>query len=231
MMLDSTDHLARLLDRVSHRLSMQEFKDGISDFWEREIAERKLLPQINFKKGPCKKLMDEVMSVFLFLKLKNINTGFIRFPLNNKIPDCFLWQADSEVPQGIEVTIAQRRARFHLMREIVEKGSGRGFVDLQDDAGAHEFERALESEPECYTTEQALNSTKRAISLCLNKKNHSKYASMDLLIQGPLSVSTLPRERWRAIKGDLIEAAKSMPFRGIHVIGDDSEQPIGFRIK
>jgi len=141
-----------------------------------------------------------------------------------------LWGTDGK-PRGVEVTIAQGRARYHLANELVKNGTGRGFTELQDDDSAENFVKTFQEEPAGYTTDIALASTTKAIRLCLSKKNDGKYDGMDLLIQGPLNVMTLPRERWTAIKDDLIAAAKDMPFREIYVIGDSSRRPICFQIK
>ena len=225
------DELNTLLDRVSHKLTIAEFRREISCFWRRELRQRKYLDQIRFSRGACKKFMDEIVPVAQFIAWKKIKSKFIQFPLDNKVPDCFLWENGGKASQGIEVTIAQGRARFYLMQEAVGHGTGRGFLELQDDDSVEEFDRAFEREPDGYTTDQALHSVKSAIRLCLKNKNHPKYASMDLLIQGPINVATLPRERWRAIRSDLVNAAECMPFREIYVIGDGSRNPICLRIK
>jgi hypothetical protein len=231
MIEDPGDALTLLFDRISRKLSIAEFKVEFSRFWKKELAERNYLSEIRFSRARCKKLMDEVKPVANFLKWKKLRNGFFQFPLNDQIPDWFLWVEGSVQPQRIEVTIAQGRARFYLMRELVERGTGRGFVELQDNENVTDFDSVFEREADGYTTDQALASTKKAIELCLMRKNDEKYASMDLLIEGPLNVATLPRERWKAIRTDLINAARGMPFREIYVIGDGSKHPICFRIK
>jgi len=81
---------------------------------------------------------------------------------------------------------------------------------------------------------RSLEAVREAVKIAMKKKDDAKYAGMILLILAPLRRSTLRPERWELIKGDLSKAAVGMPFREIHVIGDvedDTDQPIGFRIK
>jgi hypothetical protein len=49
------------------------------------------------------------------------------------------------------------------------------------------------------------------------------------LIEAPLL--SLPEERWSHIHDGLRAAASALPFRQIHIIGDQDRQPSGFRIK
>ncbi len=226
-----TDELDQLLDRVSCKLSIQDFNRELSRFWTRELRQRKHLHEIRFSRGRCKKLMDEIQPVAKFLRWKRITSGHIRFQLDNRVPDCIVWKKGESTAQGIEVTVAQGKARFYMTRELAAVGLGRGFMELQDDAEIEQFEGAFNREADGYTTDQALDSLKAAIKLCLQNKNDRKYGGLSLLIHGPLNVMILPRQRWSAMKGDLIEAAKDMPFREIHVIGDGSKNPICFQIK
>ena len=228
----STDTIDRLLNRVSKKLTIAEFKNEIALFWKKEVVDRLLLQPIRFKEGKCKKFMDEIMPIFRFIQHQGMKNGYVRFPLDNKIPDCLLWYSDSPEPRPVEVTIAKGKARHLLMRELVENGSGRGFVDIQDNADPRDVRAAIRRERACYTTEEALDSTRRALLLGLVKKNDIKYCGMDLLIQAPLNVATLPSKRWDDLITDAVkDTAGRMPFRRIDVIGDDTENLIGFRIK
>ena len=91
----------------------------------------------------------------------------------------------------------------------------------------------MDNQEKMYETNEVLEAVREAIKISMKKKDDAKYAGMDLLISAPLRRSTLPAERWELIKGDLSKAAVGMPFREIYVIGDedDTDQPIGFRIK
>jgi hypothetical protein len=69
----------------------------------------------------------------------------------------------------------------------------------------------------------------QGIKQCLSKKNDPKFAGHDLLIEAPLLC--LPKERWGLIEDDLRSAAQPLPFREIHIIGDQTKSLFGFRIK
>jgi hypothetical protein len=123
-----------------------------------------------------KKLRDEVMPVWNFLKFKNIEMGRIRFPLDNSVPDCWLLNDHSD-DFGIEVTIERGREQYHLMKEIIQTGNGRGFIGIQDDAPQNQFDDRMSNSPTAYTSQEILDDTKDGILCCLSKKNNSKYRS------------------------------------------------------
>jgi hypothetical protein len=81
-----------------------------------------------------KKLADEVAPVSRFLWFQGVESGRIRFPLDNHPPDCWLWREGGDNPDQIEVTVAQARERYHLANELVNTGQGRGFIGISDDA-------------------------------------------------------------------------------------------------
>jgi hypothetical protein len=116
-----------------------------------------------------------------------------------------------------------------LGQELNEKQVGRGFLGLPDDAPPAAFAERLARPRVMYSTEDALTVIGNGIKRCLIKKNHPKYADHDLLIEAPLR--SLPRERWSHIEDILRSAASAMPFRQIHVIGNQDTEPFGFRIK
>lgn len=176
-----------------------------------------------------KKLADEVTPVSRFLRFRKIHVGRVRFPLNDNPPDAWLWQDDKAKPTGIEVTIAQGRERFHLARELVRKGMGRGFIGLSDDAPSAEFDRAVSRQRIMYTSARALTAIGDGICRCLLEKNKPGYAGYTLLIQAPLR--SLPYERWEAIKPELRASAANLPFREVHVIGNAEDAPWGFQLK
>lgn len=180
-------------------------------------------------KHSWKKLRDEIVPVSNFLGFNGVKADRIRFPLDNHTPDCWLI-ADNGSNQGIEVTIERGREKYHLATELNRKDIGRGFIGTQDDEPQSVFDRRMSIPRTMYSSKQALEATKQGILRCLSRKNHRKYEEVFyLLIQAHLN--TLPHDRWNAIKEELIEAAKDLPFQEIHVIGDPGHEEWGFQIK
>jgi hypothetical protein len=180
-------------------------------------------------KKPWKKLRDEITPVARFLEFGNIEVDRVRFPLDNKTPDCWLIIDNGEYI-GIEVTIERGREQFHLATELNKNGMGRGFIGIQDDASQTDFDRRMSNPHTMFTSDHALESTKEGILRCLSKKNAHRYENIYfLLIQAHLLV--LPKERWSIIAGELSQVAKDLPFQEVHIIGDIDEEPWGFQIK
>jgi len=180
-------------------------------------------------KKPWKKLRDEIVPISSFLEFYNVEANRIRFPLDNKTPDC--WLLNDKVPNlGIEVTIERGREQYHLATELNNTGVGRGFIGMQDDASKTDFDNRMSNARIMFTSEQALEAMKAGILRCLARKNDPKYKDVScLLIQAHLI--SLPKEHWCAIKEELSEVAKSLHFQNIYVIGDTHEKPWGFQIK
>ncbi len=187
------------------------------------------LKDYRLSKPPWKKLSDEVIPASRFLRFLGIESGRIRFPLNDHPPDAWLWQGSGNDRVGIEVTIAQATERFHLAKELVTTGQGRGFIGVSDDAPPTEFDRVLSRPRVMYSTGHALSAVRGGIRRCLSRKNELKFAGFILLIQAPLR--SLPHERWDAIRDDLCAAAAPLPFREVYVISNAGQTPWGFQIK
>lgn len=151
------------------------------------------------------------------------------FPLDNSTPDCWLLMNNGE-HRGVEVTIERGRERYHLTKEMNKNGIGRGFIGMQDDAPQADFDHRMSNPRSLYSSGQALEETKAGILRCLSRKNDQKYDKVFyLLIQAHLS--TLPKQRWAAIKEELSQKATNLPFEGVHIIGNADEEPWGFQIK
>ena len=113
---------------------------------------------------------------------------------------------------------------------MIDTGLGRGFIGVQDNASKADFDRKMSGSRVMYSPEHALEATKNGILSCLKKKNKSKYENVHfLLIKADLS--TLPKERWSAIRDELVSDAAELPFKEVHVIGNTDEEPWGFQIK
>ncbi len=180
-------------------------------------------------RAPWKKLSDEISPIDRFLRLSSIEAGRIRFPLNDKAPDAWLWRRTQTDPVGIEATIAQGRERYHLAEELVTNGVGRGFIGVPDDAPQKWFDIAMSQERTMHATGQLLSAISSGIRRCLLRKNDPRFAGYILVIQAPLD--SLPPQRWDQKKDELREAAASLSFSEIHVISEAGTSPWGFQIK
>ncbi len=222
--------LNELFTRISaeNGMSVADFQVELRGLFERPRSADDL-SDYRLSRSPWKKLADEVTPVSRFLRFYGVESGQIRFPLDSHPPDCWLWKDGGNDPVGIEVTIAQATERYHLAKELVDTGQGRGFIGVSDDAPRVDFDRAMSRQRVMYPTGQALSAIRGGILRCLSRKDKPKFAGFDLLIQAPLR--SLPRERWEAIKGDLCAAAAMLPFREVYVIGNADERPWGFQIK
>ena len=180
-------------------------------------------------KSPWKKLSDEICPVMRFLMANKMTDGVVSFPLNDQIPDCWYLPATSQDRIGIEVTIALGRERIELGRELVEKGIGRGFIGLQDDAPKASFEKSLSRQRVMYSTDHAISETKKAIISCLSMKNKQQYEGMILIVQAPLR--SLPVERWEGMAQNLTIEAAPLPFKEIYLIGNSDTRPQTYKLK
>ncbi|WP_377829260.1 hypothetical protein ACFKHW_03985 [Bradyrhizobium lupini] len=229
MLLPSPDtSLGHLYARLSNWIALDDFEQALADYFKgpRSKAE---LADYRAKRGAVKKLRDEVVPVLHHLKFAKAR-GEIRFELNSDVPDCWLRGASGAVPQGLEITVAQSREQQRLGQLMNQtKGMVPGYLGLADDDPEALYRERLARGRIMHSTEGALTVIGNGIKSCLRKKNHSKYTGHDLLIEAPLL--SVPNERWIRIEDDLRTAASAMPFRKIHVIGDQDRSPFGFRIK
>lgn len=228
MKLPSPDTpLGLLFARLADWNSISEFEQAMQSYFvgKRSQAE---IADFRAKRGASKTLRDEITPVLHHLKFIKAK-GEVKFALNNTVPDCWLREGREARPQGLEITVAQSREQYHLGRELNEKPMGRGFLGLPDDASSKAFSERLARPRVMYSSESALRVIGNGIKSCLKKKTDPKYEGFDLLIEAPLR--SLPNERWSRIEDELRFSASKMPFREIHVIGNQDTEPFGFRIK
>lgn len=203
-------------DRLATLFAKERSKDDLNDY--------------RLGRGSWKKLRDEIVPVSHFLQFQHIESGWIRFPLDNSTPDCWLSNDDGD-SFGIEVTIERGREQYHLKKEMIEAGQGRGFIGIQDDAPQSTFNDRMSNPRVMYSSEQALDAVKAGIIRCLSRKNDAdKYKGVFyLLIEAGLR--SLPKERWSTITEELAQESTNLPFQEIHIIGDADSEPWGFQIK
>ena len=209
-------------------ISVSELQDRLANYFG--------LPMIQddrdgymLSRRPWKKLRDEIVVLSDFFHFRGIHDGRVRFPLNDHPPDAVYWSVDASTPINIEVTIAQGRARYEMAKELVTRGLGRGFVDLQDNAPQSEFDDEFSQSRRMHNTEQALNTVGEAIKICLSKKNRPEFKEFVLVVRAGLSA--LPHERWSAIFDDLRKDTATTPFGEVWIVGDDDQRRKGFQIK
>jgi hypothetical protein len=204
-------------------------QDSLADLFSRPRSDADI-NSYRLSAGLWKKLADEVVPVSKFLRAFSIGQQRVRFPLNDKPPDAWLWHQGSHDPIGIEVTIAQARERFHLARELIGSRMGRGFIGVADDAPQASFDRAMSRQRVMFSTPQALEAVGSGILRALTRKNDpTKYAGFTLVVVAPLF--SLPRERWTAIVPRLKLAAARLPFHSVYVLSNASENLWGIQIK
>lgn len=187
------------------------------------------LQSYRLSRAPWKKLADEISPVSRFLLWKGYTAGRVSFPLNNEPPDCWLFPVDGSEPEGIEVTIAQARERFHLAKELISKLWGRGFIGVSDDAPQEKFDLAMSRQRTMHSTDHVVSSVSDGILRCISRKNRPAYAGLTVLIQAPLS--SLPTDRREMVRDRVIAALEDVPFGKLFVIGNADEPPYGFQLK
>jgi hypothetical protein len=219
--------LALLYARLADWNSIVDFEQAMHNYFSGKRSQAEIA-DFRTKRGASKVLRDEVSPVLHHLRFVKAK-GEVKFALNNTVPDCWLREDPNGKPQGLEVTVAQSREQHHLGRELNEKRMSRGFLGLPDSASSKAFSDRLARPRVMYSTGSALEVIGNGIKSCLRKKVDAKYAGFDLLVEAPLQ--NVQNERWNKIKDDLRSAASEMPFREIHVIGNQDTEPFGFRIK
>ena len=209
-------------------VGIDDFQNELEFLFSKDRSDQDL-NDYRLGRGVWKKLRDEITPVSRFLKFYSPDMDHVRFPLDDKIPDCWLLK-DGSKDVGIEVTIERGRERYHRTKEMNETGIGRGFIGVQDDEEQEAFDRHMARPRIMYTTEQALNAVEQGILRCLSRKNDSKYEGVHyLLIQTDLSI--LSPKNWETIKKELTQETVSLPFQEVHVIGSADEKPYGFQLK
>jgi hypothetical protein len=224
----ATDTILGLLySRLANWNSISDFEQAMQDYFSGKRSQAEIA-DFRTKRATSKVLRDEVSPVLHHLRFVKAK-GEVKFAFDNTVPDCWLREDPNAKPRGLEVTVAQSREQHYLGTELNEKRMGRGFLGLPDSASSKAFSDRLARPRVMYSTGSALEVIGNGIKSCLKKKDDPKYAGFDLLIEAPLQ--SLPNERWNQIQDDLRSAASGMPFREIHVIGNQDTEPFGFRIK
>jgi hypothetical protein len=222
--------LAKFYSRLSAAdgISVAKFQQDFRELFQRprSIAD---LNGYRLARKPWKKLADEVSPVSRFPRLRGIEFGQIRFPLDDNPPDCWLWEQAGADPVGIGVTIALARERHHLTKELIEKGISPGFLGVPENAPEARFDGARKRGRIMYSSAQVLAAAERSLRRRLSSKNHPRFDRFILVVQVPLTL--LSQQHWQGILPRLQATARALPFREIHVISNGDEEMRGFQIK
>lgn len=173
-----------------------------------------------------KKLSDEITPTARFARAHAKPEDRIRFSLSDRIPDCLLEHSDGRLRQ-IEVTIAQAKERLNTMRELNERGIGRGYLGLPDDRPERDFSEAMQKERMAYTTENVCRASLRAIELCAQRKMAAFGDT--LLIDFPFQ--PLPAQRWLSFRPRFRAAIRHLPFSEAYLCGWCDGDDLVLRIK
>jgi hypothetical protein len=220
-----TDALEVFYVDLRRGMYVEEFLDGyprILDF----VHANGFTADMRLAKGRLKKLRDEVSPVRALLLTNAQPEDWVQFPFDAGPIDCNHIRAGGEHSR-IQITIAQARARFNLMKELNEKGSARGYLGITDDRPTSEFKSAMKRERIAYPTVGAQRTLVSSVSLCLRKKSKAQGATT-LVVEAPLN--NLPVTRVEEVLPDLVTAAANSPFRDVFVVGN-GERRSCYRLK
>jgi hypothetical protein len=187
------------------------------------------LNEFRLAKGRWKKLNDEIGPVRTFLTSGGYTEGRVRFPLDDKVPDCWLWINGASEPIGVEVTLAQGTERYHLMKELVKSGEAPGFIGLPDSTHPAVFNYAITRGRVMYSSDQAIKSTKTGILTRFKDKDKITYTGMILIVQAPLG--SISEDRWTPMFDELKGPAAELPFSEVYVVGNRDTGPQSVRLK
>ncbi|HEX4409065.1 MAG TPA: hypothetical protein VH206_09855 [Xanthobacteraceae bacterium] len=224
---DPNTHLGQLLIRLEDWMPIPEFVHAMDAYYKSDRPDNEV-KAIRAKSNPAKKLRDEIGPVLHHVKFMKA-IGDVRFPQDNDVPDCWLRASPHGTQHGVEVTCALAREQALLGKRMNTRGIVPGFLGVPDDAPQTVFEKKLERGRIMHSTDGVLRAVCESIKACLRNKNNPKYQGHDLLVEANLTI--LPNERWSLIENELQQAVQDMPFRQIHVIGDQDKSLFGFRIK
>ena len=106
-------------------------------------------------------------------------------------PDDARWYSGTET-RALQATVIFGQARHHLMKELNEKGCGRGFLPIPDGEDDKAFIKAMDEPDSGYSTEQYVDVMLRSIAKVLTrKKGHSIGI---LVIDAPISAEYMREE-------------------------------------
>lgn len=224
-MTDDKDELHDFYAALKNGLTVEAYLSRYEKFFE-FVHAHNLTEDYRLARGRLKQLRDEVAPVARFAKTHAEPKDQIRFALDNTYPDCVICHQGGR-KRDVEVTIAQALKRLFLMRELNERGTGRGFIDMTEDAPSQQLKDAMEREPEAYSTDQVINCIQHDIELRAKRKKWHRGDT--LLVEVDLEV--LPARRWEEFLAGFAEKVRGLNFHEVYLTGRGDNGDSALRIK
>ena len=215
-------------------------KDGVEISWFLSELDRLFgferaqddIDDFRLKRGPWKKLADEVVVVAHHFEFLQFPKGRVRFPLDNECPDCWFMLNCKKEWQGLEVTRASARHIYEETKMMIRDGYLSSRIPLPDNASSNEVTEYFDKTESCglYSSIDCADSMMKGIQTCIRKKNNQTPPEYILLIDATLNL--LRRESWGDMVCKLQESEVNAKLREIHVISYAGKNSIwGFQIK
>jgi hypothetical protein len=210
--MNDEDELARFYSAIRGEIAVASFLDQYARI-NQFVVESGLVEDRRLARGRLKRLRDEVQPVAHFVARHAAASDFVQFPLDTGPIDCTICHGVDRV-RLVQITVAQAKERFNIMRLLNRIGQTWRFLGVADDEGKDAFEVAMKRGQVMYSTEEAHSIIVRAIGICLQRKQDSRGADT-LLIDAPLEY--LPAERWQVTLPKLCEIAERSSFADVFV--------------
>jgi len=210
--MNAEDELARFYSAIRGEISVASFLDKYVRV-NRFVVESGLVEDRRLGRGRLKRLRDEVQPVAHFVAHHAEPSDFVQFPLDTGPIDCTIRHGVDRV-RLVQITVAQAKERFNIMRLLNRIGQSWRFLGVADNEGKDAFEAAMKRGQAMYSTGEAHAIIVRAIGICLQRKQDSRGADT-LLIDAPLEY--LPAERWQVVLPQLSGLAKGSSFTDVFV--------------
>lgn len=200
------------------------------------VRSSQLLPEYRLGHKKMKVLKDEVSPAVRFARQTGLSRGIVRFSLDQQSHWDFEIKSSEGNVRRYEVTGALRRSQYFLVKELNEKGCGRGYLGFPDDAPKKCFEEEMLREFKAYSTDEALATMCSSVGERIETKARKRARGLGqkalvadtLLIEAPLN--NLPIERWSQILPELGTHARRTSFDDVYLICDSERPDVGFSL-